>query len=80
MTKGQAFCMLPLPQFTNLPFHINGAFILPQNRTHIIHETHTASSSSSNRDVKWNQTLLEDLIYSCILKGIELLSLEKFQL
>ncbi|KAI7808548.1 putative sacsin [Triplophysa rosa] len=52
---GQAFCFLPLPIETGLPFHVNGTFAVTSNR-----------KALCERGVKsdWNKALLKDALTS----------------
>ncbi|KAA0716166.1 Sacsin DnaJ -like protein subfamily C member 29 [Triplophysa tibetana] len=53
--SGQAFCFLPLPIETGLPFHVNGTFAVTSNR-----------KALCERGVKsdWNKALLKDALTS----------------
>ena len=61
--KGQVFCFLPLPIYTDLPVHINGKFILNSDRRSL-----WASSTSEKLDDKstWNNSLVKALASSYV--------------
>ncbi|XP_071155498.1 sacsin-like [Mytilus edulis] len=62
-SKGRIFCFLPLPLplSTDLPLHINGCFMVEQNRKSIICPNH---EDKSNAKSEWNQRMLSDVILS----------------
>ncbi|XP_019853193.1 PREDICTED: sacsin-like [Amphimedon queenslandica] len=78
--KGQVFCFLPLPGYTNLPVHINGEFILSSDR-HSLWISEVSEKPDDN--TKWNNNLLDSISssyaefleqvkpYYCITKGYE---------
>ena len=54
--KGQVFCFLPLPEYTGLPVHINGHFILNSTRRNL-----WVATDQEREDNKsyWNKNLLQ---------------------
>ena len=54
--KGQVFCFLPLPEYTGLPVHINGHFILNSTRRNL-----WVATDQEREDDKsyWNKNLLQ---------------------
>ncbi|XP_019860001.1 PREDICTED: sacsin-like isoform X2 [Amphimedon queenslandica] len=58
--KGQVFCFLPLPGYTNLPVHINGQFILSSDR----HSLWVSESEEPDDKTKWNSSLLQSIFSS----------------
>ena len=60
--KGQVFCFLPLPLYTDLPVHINGQFVLNTNRRTLW------VSTTDERDDKsrWNDCLIEAIASSYV--------------
>ena len=58
---GTIFCYLPLPIYSGLPVHINGAFAVTSNRRRL-HEK--LEDDKECIEVKWNSTLMEDSV-SC---------------
>ena len=55
--KGQVFCFLPLPEYTGLPVHINGHFILNSTRRNLWVST-DQEREEDNRSY-WNKNLLQ---------------------
>ncbi|XP_076091909.1 sacsin-like [Mytilus galloprovincialis] len=66
-TNGRIFCFLPLPLplSTELPLHINGCFMVEQNRKSIICPN---TEDKSNANSEWNQNMLSDVILSAYMK------------
>ncbi|VDI50995.1 sacsin [Mytilus galloprovincialis] len=66
-TNGRIFCFLPLPLplSTELPLHINGCFMVEQNRKSIICPN---TEDKSNANSEWNQNMLSDVILSAFMK------------
>ncbi|XP_052093808.1 sacsin-like [Mytilus californianus] len=62
-SKGRIFCFLPLPLplSTDLPLHINGCFMVEQNRKSIICSN---TENKYNVNSEWNQNMLSDVILS----------------
>ena len=58
--KGQAFCFLPLPVFTQLPVHVNGYFELSSNRRDIWRGEDTSGESRVRGE--WNNLLMRDAV------------------
>ena len=54
--KGQVFCFLPLPEYTGLPVHINGHFILNSTRRNLW--VATDQEGEDNKSY-WNRNLLQ---------------------
>ncbi len=59
LCKGQVFTYLPLPIYTGLPVHINGAFALESSRRHLTEKT---AEDKEERGAVWNQLLQEDAV------------------
>ena len=60
--KGQVFCFLPLPLYTDLPVHINGQFVLNANR-----RTLWVSTTDEHDDKScWNNCLIEAIASSYV--------------
>ena len=59
--KGQVFCFLPLPIYTNFPVHINGQFILNTNRRSL---WVGSSDGSEDNKTRWNNSILESIVSS----------------
>ena len=57
--RGRAFCTLPLPVTTALPFHLNGFFALPSNRRTIWEGTHGPDADAKTA---WNRGLYDVLV------------------
>ena len=59
--RGREFCFLPLPaeetSSTGLPIHVNGYFMLTQDRSHL-----KWNPKDENAQMSWNETLLEELL------------------
>ncbi|XP_003390766.2 PREDICTED: sacsin-like, partial [Amphimedon queenslandica] len=60
--KGQVFCFLPLPIYTNLPVHINGKFILNSDRRSLWAST---SEKLDDRST-WNNSLYKAIASSYV--------------
>eukprot|EP01064_Diplonema_japonicum_P029206 TRINITY_DN4657_c1_g1_i1.p1 TRINITY_DN4657_c1_g1~~TRINITY_DN4657_c1_g1_i1.p1 ORF type:complete len:4321 (+),score=807.67 TRINITY_DN4657_c1_g1_i1:90-12965(+) len=58
--EGKAYCFLPLPESTSLPFHCNGYFEVPSNRGNICWGTDESGEAKFKSN--WNETLLTDAI------------------
>ena len=59
---GKAFCFLPLPDYTHLPVHIHGQFVLHSNRRCLwISSSDNTGSTELTSDHKklWNEYLIE---------------------
>ena len=54
--RGQVFCFLPLPQYTDLPVHINGHFILNSTRRNLWTATDPEREDGKSH---WNRSLLQ---------------------
>eukprot|EP00803_Ostreobium_quekettii_P010692 evm.model.scf_230.1 EVM.evm.TU.scf_230.1 scf_230:55-29919(-) len=58
--SGQAFCFLPLPNYTGLPVHVNSYFELSNNRRDLWLGEDMKGSGKLRSE--WNTALLEDLL------------------
>jgi sacsin len=63
-TEGKAFCFLPLPISTGLPFHCNAMFELASNRRDIWKGSDL--SGSGKQRVEWNDVLLTNVLPSLL--------------
>ncbi|XP_060607761.1 sacsin-like [Ruditapes philippinarum] len=61
---GKAFCFLPLPVSTGLPFHVNGHFALDKARTKLWSEGHRKS---------WNDFVIAELLSQVCIEAINYL-------
>ncbi|VDI08009.1 Hypothetical predicted protein [Mytilus galloprovincialis] len=59
--ESRIFCFLPLPMETQLPVHINGHFMVEQDRKSI---TRFNKDDKTNESSKWNDNMLGDVIQS----------------
>ena len=59
--KGQVFCFLPLPLYSELPVHINGHFILNSTRRNLWTSTDPERLDDKSR---WNENLLQAIVSS----------------
>ena len=59
--RGQVFCFLPLPLYSELPVHINGHFILNSTRRNLWVSTDPDRGDNKSR---WNQSLLQAIASS----------------
>ena len=59
--RGQVFCFLPLPLYSELPVHINGHFILNSTRRNLWVSTDPEVGDDKAR---WNQSLLQAIVSS----------------
>lgn len=75
--SAQAFCFLPLSIDTNLRYHINGPFLLSEDRLNF-YEKSQDDKCSSNK-YKWNDYLLEPLVKNILKLIVQLndLSIDK---
>ncbi|EFJ19830.1 hypothetical protein SELMODRAFT_152901 [Selaginella moellendorffii] len=64
LVEGRAFCFLPLPIKTGMPFHVNGYFELSANRRDIWHGSDMDRMGKLRSD--WNQCVLEDVAALCL--------------
>jgi sacsin len=62
--SGKAFCFLPLPISTGLPFHVNGHFALDKARTKLWSEGHRKS---------WNDFVIAELLSRVCITAIDYL-------
>ena len=65
---GAVFCYLPLPIYSGLPVHINGAFSLAANRRHLQKKLEDDKTCPG---VKWNKELMQDSILSAYFSLLE---------
>ena len=65
---GMIFCYLPLPIYSGLPLHINGAFAVTANRRHL-QEKLADDKNSHGED--WNNVIMQDTILSAFLCLLE---------
>ncbi len=63
---GAAYCFLPLPVQTGLPFHVNGYFELSSNRRDVLHGDDLQGVASSR--AQWNEALLDEIAAPCLLR------------
>ena len=69
--NGLLFCYLPLPIYSGLPIHINGAFALAANRRHLQEKL---EDDKKCYGVDWNNVLMQDSIasaYLCLLEDLK---------
>ncbi|CAC5408780.1 unnamed protein product [Mytilus coruscus] len=59
--ESRIFCFLPLPMETQLPVHINGHFMVEQDRKSI---TRFNKDDKTNESSRWNDNMLGDVIQS----------------
>ncbi len=59
--SGRAFCFLPMPIKTSLPFHVNGFFQVLSNRRDI-----WRSETAGDSRKMWNDALIRDVITACL--------------
>ncbi|XP_052102786.1 sacsin-like [Mytilus californianus] len=59
--ESRIFCFLPLPMETQLPVHINGHFMVEQDRKSI---TRFNKDDKTNESSSWNDNMLGDVIQS----------------
>lgn len=64
--EGHVFCYQPLPQetqsVTGLPIHVNASFALSQNRRHLKWPDSNDSTTVTDKEMKWNLALVEDVL------------------
>eukprot|EP00058_Branchiostoma_floridae_P013529 XP_002599017.1 hypothetical protein BRAFLDRAFT_79949 [Branchiostoma floridae] len=70
---GNAFCFLPLPEFTGLPIHMNAPFAIFSNRQGICKRS--GSGIEQSMEVEWNKCLLRDAIPTAYLTLLQHLTL-----
>ena len=68
---GKIFCYLPLPIYSGLPVHINGAFAVTANRRHLQEKLEDDKTCHGE---EWNNVLMQDSIlssYFCLLEDVK---------
>ena len=60
--RGQLFCFLPLPVYTDLPVHINGQFVLVSNRRSLW----VSTTKEPDDKTRWNDSLIEAIASSYV--------------
>ena len=60
--RGQLFCFLPLPVYTDLPVHINGQFVLVSNRRSLW----VSTTEEPDDKTRWNDSLIEAIASSYV--------------
>ena len=60
--RGQLFCFLPLPVYTDLPVHINGQFVLDSNRRSLW----VSTTKEPDDKTRWNDSLIEAIASSYV--------------
>ena len=70
--NGTIFCYLPLPIYSGLPVHINGAFAVASNRRSLQEKV---EDDKTRFQVNWNDVLMQDSVVSAFLDLLEDLKL-----
>ena len=65
---GMIFCYLPLPIYSGLPLHINGAFAVTANRRSLKEKL---ADDKTSHGADWNNVLMQDTILSAFLSLLE---------
>ena len=66
--KGTLFCYLPLPIYSGLPLHVNGAFAVASNRRTLKEETNDDKACVG---ADWNNILFQDSVCAAYLDLLE---------
>ena len=66
--NGSIFCYLPLPIYSGLPVHINGAFAVASNRRSLQEKV---EDDKTRFGVYWNDVLMQDSVVSAFLDLLE---------
>ncbi|XP_022089606.1 sacsin-like [Acanthaster planci] len=66
--KGSAFSYLPLNVLTDLPFHVNGNFLLQPNRRQLWGKS---SSGTEEFEVRWNCCFMESVLRDSLLNLLQ---------
>ena len=79
--NAKSFCFLPMPEYTTLPVHIHGQFVLNSDRRCLwisSNDSNSSDASAQNLDKKemWNNSLIEAIAVSyvyylenCVMQG-----------
>ena len=68
IVNGTIFCYLPLPIYSGLPVHINGAFAVASNRRSLQEKV---ADDKKRFGVNWNDVLMQDSVVSAFLDLLE---------
>ncbi|XP_067020991.1 sacsin-like [Acropora muricata] len=68
VVNGTIFCYLPLPVYSGLPVHINGAFAVASNRRSL---QETVADDKTHFGVNWNDVLMQDSVVCAFLDLLE---------
>ena len=66
--NGVIFCYLPLPIYSGLPLHINGAFEVTANRRHLQYKV---EDDKRCHGFDWNKVLMQDTVLSAYFSLLE---------
>ena len=68
IVNGTIFCYLPLPIYSGLPVHINGAFAVASNRRSLQEKV---EDDKTRFGLNWNDVLMQDSVVSAFLDLLE---------
>jgi sacsin len=70
-TQSRIFCFLPLPAETTLPLHINGCFMVENDRKSLVRFN---KDNKTNDNSSWNDYMLGDVILSAYINLLSLIA------